>query len=146
MFAHAPCRRASSLIQSASYPRSASSIVRGSKALRRTEHSRLSCASIVVVNRRPSFFDELHDCYLASWIVFQGVRSSPMFSPCKQSHNWQNERGKEVSARIDEGVQFFVTPRVTRQDKQLNKGEPKHSVRPCFHWCQGRNLDFSLTI
>ena len=45
MFAHAPCWRASSLIQSASYPRSASNIVCGSKALRRTEHSLLSCAS-----------------------------------------------------------------------------------------------------
>ena len=44
MFAHAPCWRASSLIQSASYPRSASKIVCGSKALRRTEHSQLSCA------------------------------------------------------------------------------------------------------
>src|SRR5205807_9789359 len=32
MFAHAPCWRASSLIQSASYPRSASNIVCGSNA------------------------------------------------------------------------------------------------------------------
>src|SRR6201984_2066929 len=45
MFAHAPCWRANSLIQSASYPRSASSTVWGGKALRRTEHSRLLCAS-----------------------------------------------------------------------------------------------------
>jgi hypothetical protein len=45
MFAHALCWWASSLIQSASYPRSASNIVFGSKALRRAEHSRLSCAS-----------------------------------------------------------------------------------------------------
>jgi hypothetical protein len=45
MFAHAPCWRANSLIQSASYSRSASNIVCGSRALRRTEHSRLSCAS-----------------------------------------------------------------------------------------------------
>jgi hypothetical protein len=45
MFAHAPCWRANSLIQSASYPRSASNIVCGSRALRRTEHSRLSCAA-----------------------------------------------------------------------------------------------------
>jgi hypothetical protein len=42
---HAPCWRARSLIQFASYPRSASNIVFGSTALRRTEHSRLSCAS-----------------------------------------------------------------------------------------------------
>jgi hypothetical protein len=42
IFAHAPCWRAGSLIQSASYPRHASNIVCGSKALRRTEHSRLS--------------------------------------------------------------------------------------------------------
>lgn len=41
MFAHAPCWRASSLIQSASYP-PASNIVCGSNALRRTEHGRLS--------------------------------------------------------------------------------------------------------
>src|SRR3977135_3753689 len=45
ILAHAPCWRADSLIQSASYPRHASNIVCGSKALRRTEHSRLSCAS-----------------------------------------------------------------------------------------------------
>jgi DNA-binding SARP family transcriptional activator len=45
MFAHAPYWRANSLIQSASYPRSAINIVCGSRALRRTEHSRLSCAS-----------------------------------------------------------------------------------------------------
>jgi hypothetical protein len=45
MFVQAPCCRASSLIQFASYPRSASNIVRGSNALSRTEHSRLSCAS-----------------------------------------------------------------------------------------------------
>src|SRR5258708_8513628 len=42
---HAPRWRARSLIQFASYPRSASNIVFGSTALRRTEHSRLSCAS-----------------------------------------------------------------------------------------------------
>jgi hypothetical protein len=45
MVAHAPCWQTSSLIRSASYPRSASNIVWGSKALRRTKHSRLSCAS-----------------------------------------------------------------------------------------------------
>ena len=39
MFAHAPCWRANSLIQFASYPRSASNIVCGSMALRRTEHA-----------------------------------------------------------------------------------------------------------
>jgi len=37
--------RASSLIQFAWYPRSASNIIFGSNALRRIEHSRLSCAS-----------------------------------------------------------------------------------------------------
>ena len=44
MSARAPCSRASPLIQSASYPRSASNMVFGSNAPRRTEHSRLSCA------------------------------------------------------------------------------------------------------
>ncbi len=39
MFAHAPFWRASSLIQSASYPRSASNIVCGSNALRRIDEA-----------------------------------------------------------------------------------------------------------
>jgi hypothetical protein len=51
MFAHAPFWLASSLIQSASYPRSASNIVCGSNSPRRTEHGRLSCVSPGVTAR-----------------------------------------------------------------------------------------------
>jgi hypothetical protein len=63
IFAHAPCWRASSLIQSASYPRSASNIVFGSSAPRRTEHCRLSCASpggSVLVHPHDRGIDHLH--------------------------------------------------------------------------------------
>jgi hypothetical protein len=45
MFAHAPCSLVSALIQSASYPRSASSVDPGSNPAKRTEQRRLSCAS-----------------------------------------------------------------------------------------------------
>src|SRR5882757_2013098 len=80
MFAHAPCWRASSLIQSASYPRSASNIVCGSKALRRTEHSRLSCVS--PADQPPKFNMVLVVANLIPRAVLLGGASHRMVRRC----------------------------------------------------------------
>ena len=45
MFPQAPWQMASDLIQSTSYPRSASNMVRGRNPIRSTQPSRLSCTS-----------------------------------------------------------------------------------------------------